>query len=66
MSDQPDRATIFRAALAEISVRDGCDAALDSAAATLAHYSALASVGMMRRRDLILIVPNSEACRADG
>ncbi|TIR16181.1 MAG: hypothetical protein E5X33_29800 [Mesorhizobium sp.] len=66
MSDQPDRTTIFRAALAEISARDGCDAALDAAAATLAHYSALASVGMMRQRDLILMVPNSEVCGADG
>ncbi|WP_210213184.1 hypothetical protein [Mesorhizobium sp. M1E.F.Ca.ET.063.01.1.1] len=53
---------MFRAALAEISTRDGCEAALDAAAATLAHYSALASVGMMRQRDLILMVANSEAC----
>lgn len=62
MSDQPDRTTIFRAALAEISRRDGGDAALDAAAAMMA----CASVGMMRQRDLVLMVPNSEACRADG
>ncbi|TIS17083.1 MAG: hypothetical protein E5X07_34635 [Mesorhizobium sp.] len=66
MSDQPGRTAIFRAALAEISARDGCDAALDAAAATLAHYSALASVGMMRQRDLILMVPNSKVCEANG
>ncbi|WP_292370080.1 hypothetical protein [Mesorhizobium sp.] len=56
---------MFRAALAEISTRDGCEAALDAAAATLAHYSALASVGTMRQRDLILMVANSEACGTD-
>lgn len=56
---------MFRAALAEISTRHGCEAALDAAAATLAHYSALASVGMMRQRDLILMVPNSEGCGTD-
>jgi hypothetical protein len=65
MSDQPDRTSMFRAALAEISTRHGCEAALDAAAATLAHYSALASVGMMRQRDLILMVPNSEGCGTD-
>ncbi|TIU44208.1 MAG: hypothetical protein E5V92_00495 [Mesorhizobium sp.] len=64
MSDQPDRTVMFRAALAEIS-RNGCEAALDAAAATLAHYSALASVGMMRQRELILMVPNSKVCGTD-
>lgn len=56
---------MFRAALADISTRDGCEAALDAAAATLAHYSALASVGMMRQRELILMVPNSKVCATD-
>ncbi|RWB58727.1 MAG: hypothetical protein E5V67_23740 [Mesorhizobium sp.] len=65
MSDQPDRTVMFRAALADISTRDGCEAALDAAAATLAHYSALASVGMMRQRELILMVPNSKVCGTD-
>lgn len=56
---------MFRAALAEISTRDGREAALDAAAATLAHYSALASVGMMRQRELILMVPNCKVCGTD-
>jgi hypothetical protein len=61
MTGEHDATGQFFLALADLAEQHGFEAALTAAAMTLAHYSAAASVGLTRQRDLILIVPPNDS-----